>query len=215
MNSQVPISRSRGVGLQSRAGVQSIRSRSGAQATSAPDATSHARRISLGRPLTKPQSVASVHGSTAAPQASRLVMTVALSLVARHRRTGALVNLSLLSRKLVANPQSAALAQRSAAAPQALGAAMSFILSVVVRQHHVSVLVNPNWFGRRRVALAHLVQVVSNTAMAGTNQIPPPNLTLKRNANSAPRRPSSAGPCGPFCARCPARHAAGVRLALR
>ena len=44
---------------------------------------------------------------------------------------------------------------------------------------------------------------------------PWPNLTLKRNANSAPRRPSSAGPCGPFCARCPARHAAGVRLALR
>jgi hypothetical protein len=42
-----------------------------------------------------------------------------------------------------------------------------------------------------------------------------PNPALKRNANSAPRRPSSAGPCGPFCARCPARHAAGVRLALR
>ena len=42
-----------------------------------------------------------------------------------------------------------------------------------------------------------------------------PNLTLKRNANSAARRPSSAGPCGPFCACCPALHAVGVRLALR
>ena len=44
---------------------------------------------------------------------------------------------------------------------------------------------------------------------------PWPNPALKRNANSAPLRPSSAGPCGPFCARCPARHAAGVRLASR
>ena len=120
-------------------------------------------------------------------------MTVALSLVARHRHAVVLANLSLLSRRLVANPQSAASAQWSTAAPQALGAAMSFILSVVVRQHHVSVLVNPNWFGRRRVALAHLVQAASNTAMAGTNQIPQPNLTLKRNANSAPRwRPLSS-----------------------
>ena len=42
-----------------------------------------------------------------------------------------------------------------------------------------------------------------------------PNPALKRNANSVARRPSSAGPCGPFCARCPARHAVGVRLALR
>ena len=42
-----------------------------------------------------------------------------------------------------------------------------------------------------------------------------PNLTLKRNANSAARWPSSAGPYGPFCARCPTRHAVGVRLALR
>ena len=44
---------------------------------------------------------------------------------------------------------------------------------------------------------------------------PWPNPALKRNANSAARRPSSARHCGPFCARCPARHAAGVRLALR
>ena len=42
-----------------------------------------------------------------------------------------------------------------------------------------------------------------------------PNPALKRNANSVARRPSSAGPCGPFCARCPTRHAVGVRLALR
>ena len=42
-----------------------------------------------------------------------------------------------------------------------------------------------------------------------------PNPALKRNANSVSRRPASAGPCGPFCARCPARHAVGVRLALR
>ena len=41
------------------------------------------------------------------------------------------------------------------------------------------------------------------------------NPALKRNANSAACRPSSAGPYGPFCARCPARHAVGVRLALR
>ena len=42
-----------------------------------------------------------------------------------------------------------------------------------------------------------------------------PNPALKRNANSVARRPSSAGPCGPFCARCPTRHAVGIRLALR
>ena len=42
-----------------------------------------------------------------------------------------------------------------------------------------------------------------------------PNPALKRNASSVARRPSSAGPYGPFCARCPARHAVGVRLALR
>ena len=42
-----------------------------------------------------------------------------------------------------------------------------------------------------------------------------PNPALKRNSNSVARRPASAGPCGPFCARCPARHAVGVRLALR
>ena len=42
-----------------------------------------------------------------------------------------------------------------------------------------------------------------------------PNPALKRNANSVARWPSSAGPAGPFCACCPARHAAGVRLALR
>ena len=36
---------------------------------------------------------------------------------------------------------------------------------------------------------------------------------LKRNANSAPRRPSSAGPVGPFCACCPARHAVVASLA--
>ena len=42
-----------------------------------------------------------------------------------------------------------------------------------------------------------------------------PNPALKRNANSVARRPASAGPCGPFCARCPTRHAVGVRLALR
>ena len=42
-----------------------------------------------------------------------------------------------------------------------------------------------------------------------------PNPALKRNVNSVARRPSSAGPCGPFCARCPTRHAAGIRLALR
>ena len=41
------------------------------------------------------------------------------------------------------------------------------------------------------------------------------NPALKRNVNSVARRPASAGPCGPFCARCPARHAVGVRLALR
>ena len=207
MNSQVPNSRSRGVGLHPRAGMQGIGSRSGAQVTLASGATSHSRRIALSRPLAKSESVASVHGSTA-PRLKR----VALSLVARHRRAGILASLSRLSRRLVVNLQSAASAQWSAAAPQTLGAAMSFILSVVVRQHHVSVLVNPNWLRRRRAALAHLVQAVSNTAMTGTNQIPQPNLTLKRNANSAPRWPSSAGPCGPFCARCPARHAAGVRL---
>ena len=42
-----------------------------------------------------------------------------------------------------------------------------------------------------------------------------PNPALKRNDNSVPRRPSGAGPYGPFCARCPTRHAVGVRLALR
>ena len=42
-----------------------------------------------------------------------------------------------------------------------------------------------------------------------------PNPALKRNANSVPRRPSSAGPAGPFCACWPARHAIGIRLALR
>ena len=41
------------------------------------------------------------------------------------------------------------------------------------------------------------------------------NPALKRNANSAARRPSSTGPYGPFCARCPTRHAVGIRLALR
>ena len=125
-------------------------------------------------------------------------MIVALSLVARHRRAGGPANLSFLSRSLVANQRSAASAQWSAATPQTIGAAMSFILSVVVRHHHVSVLVNPNWLSRRRVALAHLVQAVSNTAMSGTNQIPQPNLTLKRSANSAPRWPSSAGPSAHF-----------------
>ena len=39
-----------------------------------------------------------------------------------------------------------------------------------------------------------------------------PNPALKRNANIVARRPSSAGPAGPFCACCPARHAVGVRL---
>lgn len=41
-----------------------------------------------------------------------------------------------------------------------------------------------------------------------------PYPALKRKANSMPRRPSSAGPSGPLCARCPVRHAAGFRLAL-
>ena len=77
-------------------------------------------------------------------------------------------------------------------------------------------------------AMQPLVLQLSRTAVArkaATGLVSPPclrslklvgpNPSLKRNANSAPRRPSSAGPCGPFCARCPARRAAGVRLALR
>ena len=42
-----------------------------------------------------------------------------------------------------------------------------------------------------------------------------PGVLAQADANSAPPRPSSAGPWGPFCARCPTRHAVGVRLALR
>ena len=102
----------------------------------------------------------------------------------------------------------------SSAAPHAAHKKLRFSPLRFSGNYYANTSVLSGMFGRSRQARSTCVE---SPGIEDVNIHPllPPNLTLKRNANSVARRPSSAGPCGPFCACCPARHAAGVRLALR
>ena len=215
MNSQVPRLPSRGVGLQSQETLQRGSINAAGQSVSEPSAKEFEVQASLGWPLATPASVASDHWPTPALAAVSTANAFRQCGVAQRLCTGAKVRRFQSPRRTVAQPKAVAPAQRSTPARHAGRWLVAINLSVAARHQGVCAVVSPSRWCRRWVTCAHLTQGISSVAAPGVAQKPQPNLTLKRNANSAARRPSSAGPCGPFCARCPTRHAVGVRLALR